>query len=328
MFHASAWGIPYAATMAGCKLVLPGSKLDGASLYELISQENVDGMCGVPTIWQLLLDYLNQNRLTLATVERTIVGGAAVPLSMIKEFDQKHNVFVMHGWGMTEVSPVGTVNYKTPEMMELSRDKQYQLQLKQGKPLLGLTMRIVNDAGENQPFDGVNRGYLQVKGRWVAKSYYKSNDRSAFTDDGWFDTGDIATIDQYGYMQIVDRAKDLIKSGGEWISSIDIENLVESYDGVREAAVIAADHPKWGERPLLIVTLKKGFEKIDVANYVSQKLTKMNLPDAIIVRSTLPYGATGKVLKQELREEYVSFLLKENSVAKFLLYSQKLNIFG
>ncbi len=278
MFHASAWGIPYAATMAGCKLVLPGSKLDGASLYELISQENVDGMCGVPTIWQLLLDYLNQNRLTLATVERTIVGGAAVPLSMIKEFDQKHNVFVMHGWGMTEVSPVGTVNYKTPEMMELSRDKQYQLQLKQGKPLLGLTMRIVNDAGENQPFDGVNRGYLQVKGRWVAKSYYKSNDRSAFTDDGWFDTGDIATIDQYGYMQIVDRAKDLIKSGGEWISSIDIENLVESYDGVREAAVIAADHPKWGERPLLIVTLKKGFEKIDVANYVSQKLTKNESP--------------------------------------------------
>ncbi|WP_206019917.1 long-chain fatty acid--CoA ligase [Pseudomaricurvus alkylphenolicus] len=311
MFHACAWGIPYSAAMLGSKLVLPGGALDGKSLFELIDSEAVNSMCGVPTVWQGLLRHLDSIGRKLTNVEKVVVGGSAAPLSMIQEFDEKHDVFVMHGWGMTELSPVGAVNCLTPEMKLMPRNERHQLQMKQGKPLFGIKMKIVDDNGMEQPHDGRSFGRLMVKGPWVAKSYFKCTDHSAFSCDGWFDTGDISTIDSSGYMQIVDRAKDVIKSGGEWISSIEIENAALGCDGVTEACVIAATHDKWGERPLLLITVNKLRSEKTVQQHLANVLPKIWLPDAIIIVETLPHNATGKLLKQELRKTYQNYLISD-----------------
>lgn len=309
MFHASGWGLPYSATMLGSKLVMPGGALDGASVYELIKNEQVDSMCGVPTVWQGLLKHLDDIGEKLDSVEKTIIGGSAVPLSMIEDFEEKHDVFVMHGWGMTEMSPVGAVNYLTPGLKALPRDERYQLQLKQGKPLCGVKMKIVNDEGVEQPRDGKSFGRLLVRGLWVASSYFKNDDRSDFTDDGWFDTGDISTIDENGYMHIVDRAKDVIKSGGEWISSIELESAASAHEEVTEACVIGLDHPKWGERPLMLLTVKQEITRQQMHEYLLKTLPKMWLPDDVIVVEELPHNATGKLMKQELRIEYRSYFM-------------------
>lgn len=304
MFHACAWGIPYSATQLGAKLVLPGPALDGAALYQLISDEQVDGMCGVPTVWQSLLKYTDDTKKTLNSVKTAVVGGSAVPLSMIQEFEEKHGVFVMHGWGMTELSPVGAVNYRTPAMDQLPRQRRYQLQLKQGKPLCGIHMKIVDEQGDEQPRDGKSYGHLLVRGPWVAQGYFRSEDRSSFTEDGWFDTGDIATIDPDGYMQIVDRAKDVIKSGGEWISSIELENAALDFDNITETCVIGVPHDKWGERPLLLVTAKGPVDKAGLLTFLTTKVSKWWLPDDVIVLDELPHTATGKVSKVFLRDRY------------------------
>ncbi len=310
MFHASAWGIPYSATQIGAKLVLPGPALDGASLYTLICNEKVDAMCGVPTVWQGLLEYADKTEQTLGCVNKAIIGGSAVALSMIREFEEKHGVFVMHGWGMTEMSPVGAVNYLTAAMIEMPLEERYQLQLKQGKPLSGIKMKIVDDQGREQPRDGKSFGRLLVRGPWVAKSYFKSDDRSSFTDDGWFDTGDVSTIDENCYMQIVDRAKDVIKSGGEWISSIELENTAQNMEAVIEACVIGVPHDKWGERPLLLVTVNTTVTKENILQYLSKKVSRWWLPDDVIVVSELPHTATGKVSKMELRKHYHDHLME------------------
>jgi len=309
MFHASAWGLPYAATMMGSNLVLPGGKLDGASLYELIDTERVDAMCGVPTVWQVLLDYLHDVGKRLESVDKAIVGGSAVPLSMIQRFEDEHDVFVMHGWGMTEMSPVGAVNYKTPAMMRMGKKPRQQLQLKQGRPVFGVKMKILGPDGAELPRDGYSSGRLLVKGPWVIDRYYKSDDRSAFFEDGWFDTGDIATIDEHGYMQIVDRVKDVIKSGGEWVSSIEIENAVVSLEGVSEGCAIGVLHPKWGERPILLVTVDQAINKQDILSHLAGRLPKISIPDDVLVVDELPHNATGKLLKHVLREQYREYLM-------------------
>lgn len=301
MFHASAWGIPYAAPMMGSRLVLPGRRLDGASLHELITTEAVDSMCGVPTVWQGLLDYLDDTGQTLPSVHTAIVGGSAAPLSMIEAFDRKHEVFVMHGWGMTEVSPVGTVNYRTPFMDSLASAERYRYQLKQGKPLFGVKLRIVDDTGAVLPRDGRTSGHLQVSGPWVCSGYV---DAGAPRSSAWFDTGDIATLDEDGCMQIVDRSKDVIKSGGEWISSIEIEDAALGLPVVNEACAVGINHPKWGERPLLLVTCNAPASKEQLLNELRARLPKIALPDDILVVDELPHTATGKLHKAALRSRY------------------------
>jgi fatty-acyl-CoA synthase len=309
MFHASAWGLPYAATMLGANLVLPGGRLDGASLYELIDSERVDAMCGVPTVWQGLLDHMQQVGKRLESVEKAVVGGSAVPLSMIQRFEDEHDVFVMHGWGMTEMSPVGAVNYPTPSMMAMDKEARHNLQLKQGRPVFGVTMKILGPDGREQPQDGRSPGRLLVKGPWIAESYYKSDDRSAFLEGGWFDTGDIATIDEQGYMHIVDRVKDVIKSGGEWVSSIEIENAIAGLEGVTEACAIGVPHPRWGERPLLLVTVDRAIPERDILSHVAGKLPRMSRPDDVVIVDALPHNATGKLLKKVLRDQYRDHLM-------------------
>lgn len=309
MFHASAWGIPYATTMLGSKLVLPGSALDGASLHEIITTESVSTLCGVPTVWQLLLEHMNQVGQTLDSVKDVIIGGAPAPLAMIRELQEKHDVFVMHSWGMTEISPTGAINYKTPILKGLPEDQQYQLKLKQGKPPFGLRMRIIDDQDVEQPRDGKSYGRLLVRGPWVATSYYKNDDRSSFTEDGWLDTGDIATLDENGYMQIVDRAKDIIKSGGEWVSSIEVENAASQCENVTEACVIGVNHRKWGERPILLVTADGDIDKEAMLKQLSSVLSKISIPNDIILVDELPHNATGKLMKQVLRDQYKDYLI-------------------
>lgn len=311
MFHASAWGLPYAATMMGSNLVLPGGRLDGGSLYELIDLGRVDAMCGVPTVWQALLDHLHETGKRLDCVEKAIVGGSAVPLSMIQRFEDEHNVYVMHGWGMTEMSPVGAVNYQTPAMMRMEKRARQELQLKQGRPVFGVKMKILGPDGAELPCDGYSSGRLLVKGAWIIEGYYKSDDRSAFLEGGWFDTGDIATIDKQGYMQIVDRVKDVIKSGGEWVSSIEIENAVVSLDGVSEGCAVGVLHPKWGERPVLLVTVDQAIKKHDILAHLAERLPKISIPDDVVVVEELPHNATGKLMKQSLREQYRDHLMGE-----------------
>jgi len=311
MFHASAWGLPYAATMMGSNLVLPGGRLDGASLFELIDAEQVDAMCGVPTVWQGLLDYMQEVDKRLDSVEKAIVGGSAVPLSMIQRFEDEHDVFVMHGWGMTEMSPVGAVNYPTPSMTAMDKRARQELQLKQGRPLFGVKMKIVDPDGVELPRDGRSSGRLLVKGPWIVAAYYKSDDRSAFLEDDWFDTGDIATIDEQGYMHIVDRVKDVIKSGGEWVSSIEIENAAVGLEGVAEACAIGVPHPRWGERPVLLVTVDGAIREAEIINGLASELTKISLPDKVIILDELPHNATGKLLKNTLRDKYRHALSQE-----------------
>lgn len=310
MFHVNAWGIPYAGAMFGAKLVFPGPALDGASIYELIEAEEPDLLMGVPTVWLGLLQYLNETNQTLESVDTALVGGSAAPRAMIQEFEEKHDVFLMHGWGMTEMSPLGTATVKTKQMDGLDIEARYDLQQKQGKAFFGVQMTISDDDGNELPHDGKAFGRLLVKGPTIVERYYKSED-SARDDKGWFDTGDVAKIHPEGYMEIVDRSKDVIKSGGEWISSIDLENAAVGHPGVAEACVIGVLHAKWDERPLLLIVKANNEDptKEDINSFLEDKVAKWWLPDDIVFVDELPHTATGKLLKTDLRDEYKEYLL-------------------
>ncbi len=315
MFHVNAWGTPYAATMTGAKLVLPAHGMDGASLYELIDGEQANLLLGVPTIWLGLLNYLDQINATLSSVKNVVVGGAAAPLSMIKAFQEKHDAFLIHAWGMTELSPLGTVNSMTRAMAQLPLEQRYEKQLKQGRSVYGIEMKIVDDAGNELPRDGQAFGSLLVRGPWVVSSYYQNDDKKSFVDD-WFDTGDVATIDRENTMQIVDRAKDVIKSGGEWISSIDLENAAVGHPALKECCVIGVYHPKWDERPLLLAIKKEGatVTAAEVITFLADKVAKWQLPDTVVFVDELPHTATGKLLKTGVRETYKNYLVENGLV--------------
>ena len=316
MFHVNAWGIPYSATMAGAKLVLPAGALDGASLYQLMMQEKVTLSLGVPTVWLGLLHYCEKENLKLEHMERTVIGGAAAPVSMIRQFQEKHDVFVIHAWGMTEMSPLGTINSMSAHMASLPREERYKLQAKQGRPTFGVELKIIGPDGKELPRDGKAFGRLLVRGPWVASGYYKEEDRSSWVD-GWFDTGDVATIDETGTMAIVDRSKDVIKSGGEWISSVELENHAVAHPSVAECAVIGVPHPKWDERPVLLVVMKDGKEvtKAELLAFLEGKVAKWWLPDEVLFVKTLPHTATGKLLKRQLRDDFHDVLMQQASVA-------------
>ena len=311
MFHVNAWGIPYAAAMFGAKLVLPGPLLDGASIFELIDQEKPDLLMGVPTVWLGLLQYLKETNQTLESVTTALVGGSAAPRAMIQEFEEKHNVFLMHGWGMTEMSPLGTATTKTAEMDDIDLESRYNLQQRQGKTFYGVEMIIKDDEGNELPKNGDAFGRLLVRGPTVVERYFKSNE-TALEKDGWFDTGDVAKIHPDGVMEIVDRSKDVIKSGGEWISSIDLENAAVGHPSVAEACVIGVLHKKWDERPLLLVVKVEGqdLSKEEILAFLEDKVAKWWLPDDVIFVTELPHTATGKLLKTDLRDQYKEHLIK------------------
>lgn len=312
MFHVNAWGTPYAATMVGAKLVLPGAGMDGASLYELIDSEQVTQLLGVPTIWLGLLNYLDEAKLKLTSVEAVVVGGAAAPLSMIQAFQEQHDAFLIHAWGMTEMSPLGTANTLSKSMRELPLEERYKQQQKQGRAIYGVELKIADDAGAELPRDGKTFGRLLVRGPWVASEYYKNDDDSAFVD-GWFDTGDVATLDEEGMMHIVDRSKDVIKSGGEWISSIDLENTAVGHPQLKECCVIGVAHAKWDERPLLLAIKEGEVTEQEVLDYLDGKIAKWWMPDAVVFVDELPHTATGKLKKTGLRVEYKDYLLNRES---------------
>ncbi len=304
MFHVCAWGTPYSATLSGAKLVFPGAALDGESLATLIEAEQPTLLLGVPTIWLGLLQYLKEHSIRLNSVENIVIGGSAAPRSMIQSFDEDHDAFVMHAWGMTEMSPIGTIGAYTREMGNISKEERYSLQQKQGRPVFGVQLKIINDDGEIQPNDGIAFGRLMVKGPWIIERYF--NAESTALENGWFDTGDVATLDSQGYMKIVDRNKDVIKSGGEWISSIDLENAAVGHPAVQEACVIGIQHPKWDERPLLLVIKQQGqsVSKDDIIDHLSSKVAKWWLPNDVVFVDELPHTATGKLLKVNLRDQF------------------------
>jgi acyl-CoA synthetase (AMP-forming)/AMP-acid ligase II len=313
MFHANAWATPYAAAMSGAKLVFPGAQLDGKSLYELFEAERVTVSFGVPTVWLALLKHLEDNALTLSTLKRTLIGGSAVPLAMIQTFEEKYGVEVIQGWGMTEMSPVGTLSTLKPRIAALPLDERYRYKAKQGRPIYTVELKIVDAEGVAQPHDGVAMGEVLARGPWVISGYYNDEAASAaaFDAEGWLRTGDVATICPDGYVQVVDRRKDVIKSGGEWISSIDIENAAIGHPAIAEAAVIGLPHPRWGERPLLIVALREGKPgdepadlKADILRHLAARLAKWQLPDDVVFVAEIPHTATGKILKTRLREMF------------------------
>jgi fatty-acyl-CoA synthase len=317
MFHVNAWGVPYTATMAGAKLVLPAGGLDGASLYQLMTQEKVTLTLGVPTVWLGLLHYCAKENLKLEYLEQALIGGSAAPGAMIREFQEKHGVFVVHAWGMTEMSPLGTVNTMTAHMAALPQEERYKLQTKQGRPIFGVELKIIGPDGQPLPHDGKAFGRLLVRGPWVASGYYKDDDRSAWVD-GWFDTGDVATIDETGTMNIVDRSKDVIKSGGEWISSVELENLAIAHPAVAECAVIGVPHPRWDERPVLLAVKKEGQEvtKAELLAFLDGKVAKWWMPDDVLFVKALPHTATGKLLKRQLRDEFREALMQQAGAAQ------------
>jgi len=309
MFHANAWGVPYAATMNGSKQVLPGRNLQPDALLDLIQDEHVTLAGGVPTIWLAVLNALDHHpgRWKLTRGLRVFVGGAAAPESMIRRFD-KLGVHLIHGWGMTETAPVATSCTLKPEMASWSEDERYALRARQGLPLPFIETRVIGDEGE-APWDGETTGELEVRGPWVAASYYDAAQPDKWTGDGWFRTGDMVTIDSGGYVKITDRVKDLIKSGGEWISSVDVENTLVGHEAIREAAVIAVPHPKWQERPLAVVILKEGrtVEPSELRAFLAQTFASWQVPDAFVFVNQLPYTSTGKVLKRKLREDFADW---------------------
>jgi acyl-CoA synthetase (AMP-forming)/AMP-acid ligase II len=304
MFHVNAWCIPYAAAMAGAKLVLPGPGLDGKSLYELMESEQVTVSAGVPTIWQLLLAYTEQNELKFSTMRRTLVGGSAMPQSLIARFMDVYQVEVRHGWGMTETTAAATMGQLMPDMRDWTAQQKYALLAKQGKTAFGIEIKVVDELGATLPRDGSSQGELMVRGQWVLSAYFKSE--SSALVDGWFPTGDIATIDAQGVMQIRDRTKDVIKTGGEWISSIDLESAALAHPAVAMSAVIGVKHPKWDERPLMLVVRKPGqlLEKEALLAFLGTQVAKWWVPDDVIFLESLPVGGTGKVQKAELRQQY------------------------
>ena len=311
MFHANAWALAFSAPMVGAKLVMPGPKLDGPSLCELLTDEVVTLTAAVPTVWLALLQYLEQTGKSLPHMKRVIIGGSACPRSMIETFEKKYDVQVIHAWGMTEMSPLGTLGTLKHHVAELPYEQQLDFKCKQGHPVFGVEMKIVDDANKELPRDGKAFGRLKVRGPAVAKGYFRGEGQDAFDEDGWFDTGDVATLDPDGYMTITDRSKDVIKSGGEWISSIEIENIAVGHPAIAEAAVIGVRHPKWDERPLLIAVLKPGKSatREELLGFLSGKIAKWWMPDDVQFVDEIPHTATGKIQKNVLRERFGAYRL-------------------
>ena len=318
MFHANCWGLALTAPMVGATMVMPGAKMDGASIYELLSTYKVSFTAAVPTVWLMLLQDLEKTGQKLPYLKRVVIGGSACPRAMTKTFQDIYDVDVIHAWGMTEMSPLGSLCSLKPEYAELEGEARLDMQMKQGHPPFGVEMKITDDHGRDLPWDGKTFGRLKVRGPAVAKSYFKGEGGEAFGDDGWFDTGDVATMDKYGYMQITDRSKDVIKSGGEWISSIDLENLAVGHTKVAEAAVIGVSHPKWDERPLLVIVLKKGeiATKDEIFGFMQGKIAKWWIPDDVVFVDEIPHTATGKIQKMVLRERFKDYQLPSAEAAE------------
>jgi fatty-acyl-CoA synthase len=314
MFHANAWGVPYSAAMSGTKLVLPSQFLDGKSVYDGMLQEKVTFSQGVPTVWLMLFQYLDQNpqiNPKELALERISSGGSALPRAMLERFEQQFGIDVQQGWGMTETSPIGVINTLLPKHHGIPEEERVALKLKQGRGVWGVEMKIVDDEGNEQPWDGASRGNLLIRGPWIAASYFKHEGGDVLDKDGYFPTGDVATINSDGFLQLVDRAKDVIKSGGEWISSIDLENAAMSHPAVSEAAIIGVAHPKWQERPLLLVVKNndKDVTQEELLKFLDGLVAKWWIPDEVIFVDALPHTATGKIMKQKLREEFKDYKL-------------------
>ena len=312
MFHVNAWGLPYSAAMVGCKLVFPGPAMDGKSIYELMEAEKVTFAAGVPTVWQMLLGHLGPNKLKFSSLTRTVIGGSAAPPAMIAAFRDQYGVDVLHAWGMTEMSPLGTLCTLKEKHKDLPEEDKMKLRLKQGRAIFGVDMKIVGDNGEELPWDGKTYGDLYVKGPWILDTYFKGEGGNPLVD-GWFPTGDVATIDADGFMQITDRSKDVIKSGGEWISSIDIENIAMAHPAVAMAACIGMPHPKWDERPIVAVVRKPNAEltREQLIAFYDGKVAKWQMPDDVVFLDAIPIGATGKMLKARLREQLKDYKLPD-----------------
>jgi acyl-CoA synthetase (AMP-forming)/AMP-acid ligase II len=313
MFHVNAWGLPYACPLVGARMVMPGPRLDGESLYEQFECERVTFASGVPTIWFGLLNHMKETGKRPTSLRRVVIGGAAAPRSMIEAFEQDYGIEVLHGWGMTEMSPVGAVCSLNPTHARLPAPQRFQVKQKQGHAIWGVEFKIVDESGRRLPHDGRAAGVLYVRGPWIASGYFRDQAATAeaIDDEGWFSTGDVATIDPDGYMHITDRAKDMIRSGGEWISSIALENAAVGHPGLAEAAAIAAAHPKWGERPLLIAVRRPGaaVDRQGVIDFLSDKVAKWWLPDDVVFVDELPHTATGKIQKSVLRERFANYRL-------------------
>ncbi|MDT9001511.1 3-(methylthio)propionyl-CoA ligase [Paucibacter sp. APW11] len=319
MFHVNAWGLPYSSAIVGCKLVMPGPHLDGKSLFELFESEGVTFSAGVPTVWLGLLNYVGANQLKFSSFKRTVIGGSACPPAMLKTLMDDYGVEVIHAWGMTELSPLGTLSRLTAKQLTLPQEQQRRLLEKQGKVIYGVDMDIIDDEGQALPWDGQSAGNLVVRGHWVINSYFGQqgsplqpvHDAAGVAQGQWFPTGDVATIDADGFMQITDRSKDVIKSGGEWISSIDLENIAMAHPAVHEAAAISARHPKWDERPLLVVVKKPGqaLSREEMLAFYEGRIAKWQIPDDVVFVDEIPHTATGKIQKLKLRE-----LFKDHSL--------------
>lgn len=314
LFHVNAWGVPHAAAMCGAKLVLPGPMLDGKSVFELLRDESCNLTLGVPTVWIALFQYLDANPhldLSALRLERVVIGGSAAPRAIIERFRDQLGAFVVHAWGMTETSPLGTVGNLKREHLGLSVEERTRIQMKQGRAQYGVDMKIVDDEGRELPRDGKATGLLKVRGPWITSGYFRAEGPPNIDEEGWFATGDVASLDPDGYMQITDRAKDIIKSGGEWISSIDLENAAVGHPAVAEAAVIGVAHSKWQERPLMILVPKAGarIDKQEMMAFLSERVAKWWLPDDIVTVESLPHTATGKLLKSKLREQFGEYKL-------------------
>jgi fatty-acyl-CoA synthase len=317
LFHANGWSLAFSAPMVGATMVMPGMKLDGPSVYELLNEFKVTCTAAVPTVWLALLQHLEAVGGKLPYLRRVVIGGSACPRAVTKTFQDVYGVEVIHAWGMTEMSPLGTTCTLLPEYADLAGDARLDIQQKQGHPPFTVEMKITDDAGGKLAWDGKTFGRLKVRGAAVAKSYFKEG-HSLLDEEGFFDTGDVSTIDHFGYMQITDRAKDVIKSGGEWISSIDLENLAVGHPGVAEAAVIGVKHPKWDERPLLVIVLKKGqtASKDDIIGFMQGKIAKWWIPDDVVFVDEIPHTATGKILKTALRERFKTYALPNTAAAQ------------
>ena len=310
MFHVNAWSIPYGAAMVGAKLVFPGARMgDGETLQRLIEEEGVTMSAGVPTVWLALLGYLRDSGKSIDCLQRVVVGGAACPLSIMEEFSEKHGVYTHHAWGMTETGPLGVLNTLKPGMDKLPKEELDAIKLKQGRPVFGVDLCIVDDEGQVQPWDGESTGEVRLRGNWICSGYFRMEGVDSHDQDGYFGTGDVACMDSDGYMRITDRTKDVIKSGGEWISSIDLENAAVGHPAVAEAAVIGVPHPRWTERPLLIVVKTPGAEldKAEILNYLDGKVAKWWIPEDAVFVEEIPHTATGKISKKDLRTQFADY---------------------
>jgi fatty-acyl-CoA synthase len=311
LFHANGWSTAFSAPMSGCSMIMPGAGMDGASIYEILTQEKVTITAAVPTVWLMLLQHMEKHGGELPELSRVVIGGSACPRAITKAFQDDYGVDVIHAWGMTEMSPLGTLCCIKPEYSHLTGEEKLDLQAKQGHPPFSVEMKITDDENNELPWDGKTFGRLKVRGPAVSSSYYKGRGAEQFDAEGWFDTGDVAHVDPHGYMQITDRAKDVIKSGGEWISSIDIENLAVGHPDVAEAAVIGVAHPKWDERPLLVVIVKEGRSpsKESILGFLEGKIAKWWMPDDVMFIDEIPHTATGKIQKTALRETLKDYSL-------------------